>query len=371
MENPHHITIGFPHMNQEPAEKRAFLPGFIQYLTRFADVYLAEGYGSRLGFSFDDYRQGNPRIFQVERMEAFQKDYVLILRSPREEGYCWMRKGTCLISMLHYPTRPKRVQALRELGIDSISLDSIINDNNLRLVENMRAVAWNGLEVAFDVLENKWPGLLRPDGKPFQVLIIGTGMVGKHAVEAATKLGDITRNNLHIEDHGPGAVAISIGRNLSSKASVMESLLRQTDILVDASQRRNATLPLIPNAWLAWLPEHAVIVDLAVDPYLLDHNPPTVRGIEGIPMGNLEQYIFMPDDPHWEETIPLSIPSANRRATVTCYSWPGIHPESCMEHYARQLEPLMEVLLSKGFNQLSLDGSYFERALFRAKLPEE
>jgi alanine dehydrogenase len=79
----------------------------------------------------------------------------------------------------------------------------------------------------------------------------------------------------------------------------------------------------------------------------------------------------MPDDPHWEETIPLSIPSANRRATVTCYSWPGIHPESCMEHYARQLEPLMEVLLSKGFNQLSLDGSYFERALFRAKLPKE
>ena len=190
-----HITIGFPRMNKEPSEKRAFLPAFIQYLTRFATVYLAEGYGSRLGFSFADYRQGNPNIFQVERKVAFQKDYVMMLRSPNEKEYCWMRKGACLISMLHYPTRPRRIQVLNELGINSISLDSIVDDNNLRLVENMRSVAWNGLEVAFDVLEKKWPGLMRPDGKPFQVLILGTGMVGKHAVEAATKLGDITRNN--------------------------------------------------------------------------------------------------------------------------------------------------------------------------------
>ncbi len=369
--NNHHTTIGFPHMNKEPSEKRAFLPGFIQYLSRFVNVYLAEGYGSRLGFSFDDYRQGNLRIFQVERKEAFEKDFVMMLRSPNEDDYRMMRKGACLISMLHYPTRPRRIQILRELGINSISLDSIINDNNLRLVENMRAVAWNGLETAFDVLEKRWPGLLRPDGKPFQVLILGTGMVGKHAVEAATKLGDIFRNNLHIEKHGSGAIAMSIGRSLSSNSTVMESLMRQSDILVDASQRRDATLPVIPNAWLAWLPEHAVVVDLSVDPYLLDHTPPTVRGIEGIPQGNLDQYIFMPDDPNWEKTIPPVIPSANRRAAVTCYSWPGIHPESCMDHYGHQMEPLMEILLTKEYCQLSPDGGYFERALCRAKLPEE
>ena len=285
-----------------------------------------------------------------------------------------MRKGTCLISMLHYPTQPRRIQVLRELEIDSISLDSIIDDNNLRLVENMRAVAWNGLEVAFDVLENKWPGLLRPDGKPFQVTLIVTGMVGKHAVEAVTKLGDITRNNQHIEEHGPGAVALSIGRNLSTNASVMENLLRQSDILVDASQRRNATVPVIPNAWLGWLPEHAVIVDMAVGFFLLNHTPPTVRGIEGIPMGNLDQYIFMPDDPNWEKTIPPSIPSSNRRTTVSCYSWPGIHPRSSMEHYARQLEPLMEVLLCKGVKHFCLwkadilNARYSARSFLRNKI---
>jgi hypothetical protein len=40
-----------------------------------------------------------------------------------------------------------------------------------------------------------------------------------------------------------------------------------------------------------------------------------------------------------------------------------------MDHYARQMAPLMEELLIKGYHSLSLDGGYFERALFRAKLP--
>jgi len=150
----------------------------------------------------------------------------------------------------------------------------------------------------------------------------------------------------------------------------MEGLLQQADVLVDATQRRNPSQPVISNAWLAWLPEHAIVVDLAVDPYLLDHVPPVVRGIEGIPQGNLDQYVFMPTDPEWDKTVPASIPSEHRRTTVSCYSWPGIHPATCMDHYARQMTPLMKELLTKGYHGLSLDGGYFERALYRARLPE-
>ena len=105
----------------------------------------------------------------------------------------------------------------------------------------MKAVAWNGLEAAFDWLERLWPGLMRPDGAPLQALILGTGMVGKHAVDAATKLGNIERNNDHIAAKGPGAIARSIGRNVATNAKTMQELFRQTDILVDATQRRNAS----------------------------------------------------------------------------------------------------------------------------------
>ncbi len=362
-------SAGFPRMMQEAGEKRVFLPEFIQFMAGLGvQVFIEEGYGSRLGYTFEEYRQANPNIHQCSREEAFRQDIVIILRSPHPHEFSLLRRGAVLVSMLHYPTRPKRVALLQELGIKAISMDSIANDDNIRLVENMKAVAWNGLEAAFDVLEERWPGLVRPDRQPIHTLVLGTGMVGKHAADAATKLGNTERNNAHIAEGGPGALAISIGRSITSNPETMQRLFSQADILVDATQRRDSSRPVVPNAWIDWLPEHAVVVDLAVDPYTLDSTPPVVRGIEGIPQGNLDQYIYHPDDPGWCAKIPESIPSEKRRTTVTCYSWPGIHPDACMRHYARQLAPLMERLVQKGYDSLSLEGDYFERALYRGTL---
>lgn len=362
-------TIGLLRMRKEAGEKRVFLPEFAQYLTTLgATVYVEEGYGSRSGFTFDDYRQGNEAVRMGSREAVTKQDVVLVLRSPNLDEFDEFPPGTILISMLHYPTRPKRVKILEDRHIKGISLDSIVDDNNVRLVENMRAVAWNGLEAAYDVLEERWPGLKRPDDEPIRGLILGTGMVGKHAVAATVKMGNVIRNNEHIEVGGPGAIALSAGRNLSYQAERMVNLFGQVDLLVDATQRRDPSSPVVPNDWIASLPEHAVIVDLAVDPYTLDVDPQVVRGVEGIPQGNLDQYVFKPDDPKWADTVPESVPTNNRRTTVSCYSWPGIHPEACMRLYAQQLEPMMKVLFEKEYGQLSPEGDYFERALHRATL---
>ena len=363
------VSIGFPRMKLESGETRVFLPEFIQFLASLGtDVYLEEGYGSRRGYTLDDYQRGNHSIHKCTRAQAFQNDYVLVLRSPRLKEFESLGANSCIISMLHLPTRPKRAALLKELGVDAISLDSIIDDRNLRLVENMKAVAWNGLETGFDCIEKRFPNLDKGTGAPWCTLIIGTGMVGKHAINAATKLGNVERNNDHIQNGGPGAIVIAIGRNVTSNTQLMKTLFEKSDILVDASYRHDPSKPVVPNKWIACLPKHAVIVDLSVDPYTLDVDPPVVRGIEGIPQGNLDQYIFEPDDPGWEKTVPAAIPSENRRTTASCYSWPGIHPEASMFHYASQLEPLMTTLLDTGYDGLSPNGDYFERALYRGSL---
>jgi alanine dehydrogenase len=362
-------TLGLPRMRNEAGEKRVFLPDFVQFVASLGiHIFIEEGYGSRSGYTFEDYKLANPLVHMVSRQQAHQQDVVLILRSPKPDDLKMMKSDGILFSMLHFPTRPRRVQRLVDAGIKVISMDGVSNDSNIRLVENMQAVAWNGLEAAFDVLEKRWPGLVRPDNKPIQVLILGTGMVGKYAIDAATKLGNLERNNDHIDSKSPGAVALSVGRNVTGHSETMQSLMSQADILVDASQRRDASQPVIINDWVACLPEHAVIVDLAVDPYNLESDPQVVRGVEGIPQGNLNQYIFEPGDPNWDKTVPASINSNHRRTTVSCYSWPGVHPEACMNHYARQLEPLVEVLFERGYDDLSLDGEYFERALYRGTL---
>jgi len=362
-------NVGFPRMRNEAGEVRVFLPEFIEYLSSLnAEIFIEEGYGSRSGYTFEDYKRADPNIYMCSMDEAYQKDVVLILRSPKPDDLKKIKPGSVLVSMLHFPTRPLRVARLKKLGIKAISLDSIVNDGNIRLVENMKAVAWNGLEAAFDILEKDWPGMVRPDKKPMQILILGTGMVGKHAVEAATKFGNVERNNDHIVSNGPGVVALSVGRNITKSHSAMKELFEQTDILVDATQRRDTSKPVVPNNWIAWLPKHSVIVDLAVDPYILNINPPVVRGIEGIPQGNLDQYVFTPDDQKWNNHVPEHINSKHRRTTATCYSWPGVHPEACMRHYARQLQPLLFHLMKKGYDNLSPKGDFFERALYRATL---
>jgi len=361
-------SIGFPRMELEAGEKRVFLPDFIQKMANFGlKVVIEEGYGSRSGFDAAEYRQGNKKVSFGSRQDAFDQALVLILRAP-DHDFHRLAPRTILMSMLHYPTRPSRVEFFKKASLKTISLDSIVNDNNLRLVENMKAVAWNGLEVAFGLLEDRWSDLIRPDGKPIRVLVLGSGMVGRYDVDAAVHLGNIERNNSHIEKAGPGVVCQSVGRNLTQQSETMIALMKDTDILVDAAQRRNPTKPLIPNGWIKHLPAHAILLDLSVDPYLPEADPPVVRGIEGIPMGNLDKYIFDPNDPEWCNTISPGVPTENRRTAVSCYSWPGFHPEACMIHYARQLNPMMPILIEKGYDGLSLNGDYFERALFRGTL---
>jgi alanine dehydrogenase len=362
-------VIGFPRMIQEAGEKRVFLPEFIEKLTDLGyEVCVEEGYGSRLGFSKDIYVQGNPRVHMCSHEECYAQEMVLVLRSPKREEFELIKPKACLISMLHYPTRPFRLKVLQERSICSISLDGIVDDKNVRLVENMKAVAWNGLEAAYDVLEKRFGSLCHPKGRLWKILVLGSGMVGKHAVDASIKLGNTERYQDNLAAGTGGAMVRIIGRSVSSDLKLMQDLFRKTDILVDATNRRDTSSPVVPNEWVDWLPEHAVLVDLAVDPYTLGAKASVVRGIEGIPKGNLDQYIYYPDDPHWTDTIPDVIPTKARRAAVTCYSWPGIHPEACMRHYARQLLPLMEVLAETDYDDLSPNGSYFQRALYKATL---
>jgi len=111
-----------------------------------------------------------------------------------------------------------------------------------------------------------------------------------------------------------------------------------------------------------------VLLDLSVDPYDCLANPPFVKGIEGIPQGNLDQYKFSPDDPVYQK-MPACFDTTHRRHAVSCYSWPGIYPNACMEVYGRQIMPILRNILERdGLQNIRPNGRYFERAISRARL---
>jgi alanine dehydrogenase len=365
------ITLGLPQMYKEPGEKRDYLPTLTARMQKLgAQVILEHGYGAEMGFSEEDYLKLAPGLKFAPHKEIFRQDYVLVLRYPSDDEVRLMNPGACLISMLHYPTRPDRVEFLRAQGIEAISLDEIKDDNGRRLIENLRSVAWNGVEAAFKTLRAIYPdpGFDSPRRPSIKVTLLGAGAVGSHVVTAAIRYGNEQVRHQMFEIGAPGVMVRTVDYDLTSQEEFTRNLLADTDILVDATQRPDPRQPVIPNEWIGDMPQHAVLLDLSVDPYKCETEPFYVKGIEGIPQGNLDKYVFSPDDPAYDE-LPACIPNHNRRHAVSCYSWPGIYPKECMELYGKQLRPIMHVLIEKGgVESINPNGRFFERAIGRALL---
>jgi len=367
------LSIGLPQMHLEAGERRAFLPQFVTSLRKLRlSVVLEHGYGGTMGFAESEYRTtGKNGVRFSSEEEAYAQDIVLVLRYPAAEKLDMMRPGACLISMIHYPTRPDRVADLRRRELEAISLDSVIDDSGRRVVENLRAVAWNGVETAFNVLKETYPapGLEGPERSPIRVMLVGAGALGSHVVQAAIRYGDLALWDRLAKQNIPGVQLTVVDYDLTSNEAFMLEHLRHTDLLIDATQRPDPSQVVIPNRWIGEMPRHAVLLDLAVDPYDCEHEPRMVKGIEGIPHGNLDQYTFMPDDPAWESTVPDCVDSANRRATAACYSWPALRPQQCMQVYGQQIRSLLRNIAHPGgLGSIRLDGRYFQRAMARALL---
>ena len=365
------IRVGLPRMHKEAREVRDFLPHFVSIMAkRGVGIVLEEGYGSGMGFADGDYLEAAPSARFGSHEEAYGQDHVLVARCPSDDELRLMRRGACLLSMLHFSTRPKRVALLRSLGLDAISLDAIRDDTGRRLIENLKAVAWNGTQAAFRVLRDTYPGgrFESRERPPIQVTQLGAGAVGAQVVPAAVRYGDDALRGRLVTAGVAGALVTTIDRDITSHEEIMSGILARTDILIDATQRPDPSRHVIPNDSVARLPQHAVILDLSVDPYDYTSDPPIVRGIEGIPQGNLDQYVFRPDDPAYS-SLPASVKKEHRRHVVSCYSWPGVYPKDCMEVYGRQLQPIIRVLAERrGVEHISPQGGYFQRAIGRAQL---
>lgn len=279
-----------------------------------------------------------------------------------------MRPGSCLVSMIHYPTRPERVRMLLDLGIHAVSLDTVVDDEGARLVENRRAVGWNGVRAAFGELSKVHPRFDHPGRNPLRVTCLGAGGVGGYAVHAATRYGDPRLRSEMVRREVPGVEVTVVDSDLTWHEGYMLDRLEGTHLLIDATQRADPSMPVIHNEWVSVMPAEAVLLDLSVDPYDLSTQPPKVKGIEGMPEGDLDRFVFYPDD-HVYERMDPRIPTTHRRVALSCYSWPGVHPRSCMEHYGPQVEPILRVVIERPVETWDPESDrFFERVVARAEV---
>jgi alanine dehydrogenase len=362
-------TIGFPRMHKETNEKRDFLPSFFGMLKKEnAQIFLEEGYGSALGYSKQDYLVENGTIEFVSNRECYEKDIVAVLRSPEYEEIEYMKDGSTLLSMLHYQTRATRVTQLKEKGIFAVSLDSIRNDFLERIVVNYGATSGNGINAAFTELVKKYENMSILDVKPIIVSIMGMGRVGLTAAKLAGKYANNKVNEAILSEKSNGVLVNMLSRNITNNKKLMMNILKDTDILVDATTRDDATEYIISNELLGYLKPHSIILDLTADPYLTDINSVQIKAIEGLPNGTLDRIVMHPNDAEYSN-VPNSCKTINQRTVVSCNAWPGVNPNSCMDLYGKQLIYIMQNLI--GYDPLDFhlySTDYFNRAIYKATI---
>ena len=363
-------TLGLPRMHMEAGDRRDFLPDLVAAADRAGagSIVLEHGYGEGMGLAADDYRAVSPKVRFADYEEVLASDVVAVIRCPSESAVRSIPEDTLLVTMLHYATRPERTRLIADAGLRAVSLDAVTDDLGRRLVEYLEAVAWNGVRLAFVEVARMHPFFAHPSRRPLHVTCLGAGAVGGHAVRAATRYGDPRlREELAAKDV-PGVEVTVVDFDLTRHEDYLLSRLEATDLLIDATQRLDPTRPVVPNPWIAALPEDAVILDLAVDPYDFRVDPPRTKGIEGIPHGNLDRYVFPVGDPAWDE-LDHGIDTRERRLALSCYAWPGIDPIDCMQVYGRQIEPVLAVALSRPVQDLDPSSpDPYERAVARAEL---
>jgi hypothetical protein len=210
--------------------------------------------------------------------------------------------------------------------------------------------------------EDEWFNTRRPS---LTAHVLGFGAVGRHVVAAALKMGN-TGFVDELEKRGGNPLVrteIFNSTHTIRKAhveAIVPSRLKgggRPQLLVDSSWRRDLSQQIVGADEIAALPSECVIVDVAAVRYA----PGIVKGIEGLPTGDEQQYLFRPDDDAWQD--PLNVPPEHqlpwdsRRTTLSSFAWPSYGSvedrRANMHRYARQLLPVIAQLCTHGAAEVS------------------
>ena len=80
-------------------------------------------------------------------------------------------------------------------------------------------------------MEDTAPGMEGKDRKPIQATVLGVGAVGGHAVQAASRYGDLNLWS-HLAMHGvPGVHVNAVDYDVVNQEESMREILSRTDII--------------------------------------------------------------------------------------------------------------------------------------------
>ena len=358
-------TVGFPMIRNFNGDSRDFIPDLFAFMDRYDGVefYLEEGYGERLGYTADDYLKASDKVRFVSREESFGKDITMILKNPEPEDLEMLKDGSVYFTMLHYATRPKVCEIIERKGLKAFAMDHIVDDDGRRIFADFFGTAFNACEAAIEAMKEVYPDFYSTERGPIKAIVMGVGGVGQNCIRSLEILSD--REFLGKEAYG--ILPQICTRTITGHPELFDELLKDCQLVVDATQRRDESVYVMTNRQVGLLPKDAVILDICADRYDFGVNPPLVKGVEGTITGGPHHMVIYPDDPGYAEIEGTVVDSTNRRVTVSCNAWPGIDVPRSVQIYFGLMKNYVGIILTKEFEDISEDSdNLFETGLYRS-----
>ena len=253
----------------------ALIPAACSVLTSAGHrVFMETRAGVGSGYSDEDYLNAGVEIVANQESLYQAADLIVKVKQPLEEGLEYLHDRHTVFSFLHLAPQPVLTRQLCNIGLTAIAFESVVDENGHRpLLAPMSKIAGRlavigGAGYLFQ--NNGGKGMLlggidtADNGK---VVVLGAGVAGEHAVEAASSIGA----NVTVFDLKQSRLERIISRYqnctgmLSTETGIAEEI-SNADLVVSSVMVAGRRAPVvIRESMVENMSKGSVIVDIAID----------------------------------------------------------------------------------------------------------
>jgi alanine dehydrogenase len=267
------MLISVPKETKVEEARVALTPhGARALITQGNEVWVQAGAGTGSGFTDADYEAAGARLVGVD--EAWHGELVLKVKEPTPEEYPHLT-DQALFTFLHLAANEPLARALIDAGTRALSYDTVqLEDGSLPLLAPMSAVAGRMALIvgAYHLLSSQGGrGVLlagAPGAPRGEVVVIGAGVAGSHAVEEAVGLGA----HVTVLDISEPRLAELAAQHLEAVTTVRSTpdavaeALATADLVVGAVLIPGRAAPkVVTRAMVEAMKPGSVLVDIAID----------------------------------------------------------------------------------------------------------
>ena len=291
------MKIGIPKECMTGEGRVALIPDDCKKLVDAGhSVFVQSSAGDVSGYKDDEYLVAGVEVLNTAESLYSSADLVVKVKQPLEQDLQFLSERHIIFSYLHLAAYPDLVNKLCELELTAIPFESIKDESNkLPLLSPMSAIAgrvsvMRGASLLFTNRGGRGILLGGIDGtEAGNVVVLGAGVAGSHAVDVAMALGatvhvvDLDEDKMvNLKQQHP-----KLSTYLSTPRRV-EELCIDADLVIGAVLQSGRRAPVVlKQNIIKKMQSGSVIIDIAID-----------QGgcVEGIRETNSEELFYLRHD---------------------------------------------------------------------------